>query len=369
VIGGNGIPLVDLGIQHSEIAAEIDAGWKRVVDRSAFIQGRDVAEFETAFSEFCGVRHCVGVANGTDALELALRAIGLEPGHEVVLPVNSFIASALAVVRIGAKPVLVDTDPRSHLMNMDLAREAVTPRTRAVMPVHLFGQIAEMESLEGLPEAASIVEDAAQAQGASRHGTKIGNFGLVAGTSFYPGKNLGAYGDAGAVLTNSDEVAHRVRLLGNHGSEEKYVHHEIGFNSRLDTLQAVVLMAKLRRLDKWNEARRRAAAIYDRLLREIPDVEPPSTLGGNEHVWHLYVVRVPARDRVIKNLHAAGIGAGVHYPTPIHLHDAMRSLGHDEGDFPVAERAALQILSLPIYPGITEAQQERVVIELERALA
>jgi dTDP-4-amino-4,6-dideoxygalactose transaminase len=286
-----------------------------------------------------------------------------------VVPANTFIATALAVVRAGATPVLVDADEH-HLMDPALVEAAITRKTRALLPVHLYGQAADMETLGAIAAARGLVllEDAAQAQGARRLGRHVGGLGVAAATSFYPGKNLGAYGDAGAVLTGSEEVAGRIRRLRNYGSETKYHHPEIGFNSRLDTLQAVVLSAKLRRLSGWNEARRSAAAVYDRLLADVPAVERPRTLAGNEHVWHLYVVRVPERDRALAELQAQGIGAGVHYPMPLHMHGAMRHLGYTEGDFPVAEHASREILSLPLHPHITVTQQERVVETLRRTM-
>jgi dTDP-4-amino-4,6-dideoxygalactose transaminase len=349
----------------------VSAGFARVLARTGFILGAEVAEFEASFARFVGVPHCIGVANGTDALELALRAIGVGPSDEVVVPTNSFIASALAVARAGARPVLVDCEADTHLLDVaDVARK-LTPRTRALMPVHLYGQVAPMEALAPLVAGRriAIVEDAAQAQGAAREGRSAGGFGTVAATSFYPGKNLGAYGDAGAVLTASDEIAQRLRALRNYGSEVKYHHPETGFNSRLDTLQAVVLNAKLKRLADWNAARRRAAERYHELLAGTPGLTLPVTLPGNQHIWHLYVVRVPRRDQVLAQLAAAGIGAGIHYPVPIHLQGAFRHLGHRAGDFPVAERAAAEVLSLPLFAEVTPEQQERTASALKRALS
>ncbi len=370
------IPLVDLAWQHDQIADEVRAGLDRVVAEGAFILGPEVASFEQEFARASGVAHCVGVGSGTDALELCLRAAGVSVGDEVVVPANTFIASALAVVRAGARPVFVDADPDTHLIDVQAALDRVGPATRAILPVDLFGQIAPIEQLaDGLGGPAGtaagpiIVEDAAQSQGARRHGRHSGSFGSIAGTSFYPGKNLGAWGDAGAVMTDDAELAGRVRRLRQYGSETKYEHPELGFNSRLDSVQAVVLRAKLARLDAWNQLRREAAARYDVLLADLPDVVRPETLPGNEHVWHLYTVRVPERDRVLAALHAAGVGAGVHYPVPIHLQGAFAGHGHRAGDFPVAEAAAQQLISLPIYPGIEPAQQERVVSVLADARA
>jgi dTDP-4-amino-4,6-dideoxygalactose transaminase len=364
------VPLVDLGAQQDEIAAEVETGLKDVFARTSFIGGPAVAEFEQAYARFLGSRNCVGVANGTDALELALRGAGITAGAEVILPTNTFIATAEAVSRIGAVPVLVDVDPDYLLIDPERVAEAVTPRTRAIMPVHLFGQTAFVERL--VPVAAScgavIVEDAAQSQGASRHGRCAGTLGLAAGTSFYPGKNLGAAGDAGAVVTDDDDVAARVRLLSAHGSERKYQHDAVGMNSRLDTIQAVVLNAKLRRLALWNERRRMAAARYQDLLADLPGVELPRTAPGNLDVWHLYVIRVPERDRVLAALNEAGIGAGIHYPVPVHLSGAYRGLGLGPGSFPVAERAARGMLSLPIFPHISGTQQQYVADQLQAAL-
>jgi dTDP-4-amino-4,6-dideoxygalactose transaminase len=364
------IPLVDLKAQHQEVAEEVQRGFAQVLEKTAFILGPAVAEFEKAFAEFSGVAHCVGVANGTDALELMVRAAGIGPGDEVILPANTFIATALAVARAGGTPVLADIDPRYHLIDVEDAARRITPRTKALLPVHLYGQIAPMEALAALAKDRHLLllEDAAQCQGARRNGVGGGAFGLAAGTSFYPGKNLGAYGDAGAVLTNSPEVNTKVRALRNYGGEVKYHHPELGFNSRLDTFQAVVLNAKLARLAAWNEARRQAARRYDELLRSLPAVTLPETLPGNEHVWHLYVIRVPRRDDTLKKLNAAGIGAGIHYPIPIHLQGAFKHLGQGPGAFPVAEKAGSEILSLPLYPQISPQQQERVVDELRKAI-
>jgi dTDP-4-amino-4,6-dideoxygalactose transaminase len=368
-MSGPQIPLVDLKAQHAEIAGEVAEGFARVIEDTAFVLGPQVREFEAAFARFCEVPHCVGVANGTDAIELTVRALGLGTGDEVIVPANTFIASALGVVRAGARPVIVDCD-EYQLLDPARIEASIGPRTRAVLPVHLFGQIADMEAIAEVAAARglAVIEDGAQSQGARRNGRPSGAFGVAAATSFYPGKNIGAYGDAGAVVTASDEIAGHLRKLRNWGSETKYHHPEIGFNSRLDTLQAVVLSAKLKRLDAWNQARRRAAARYDQLLAGVEAIELPKTLPGNEPVWHLYVIRVQNRDAVLAKLNAEGIGAGIHYPVPLHLHGALSDLGYRAGDFPVAEQAAAEILSLPMYPHITEAQQQRVAEALRRAV-
>lgn len=365
------IPLVDLGAQHAAVADEVARGWQEVLAGTAFIGGPQVTTFERDYAEFTGASHCVAVANGTDAIEIALRALRIAPSDECILPANTFIATAEAVSRAGATPVLVDcADDETYLIDADAVEAAVTPRTRAIIPVHLYGQAAPVERLLPLARRMSIwlVEDAAQAQGARRNGVSAGALGDAAATSFYPGKNLGAYGDAGAALTNSADVAAKMRMIRDHGSARKYEHDVLGVNSRLDTLQAVVLSAKLRRLAGWNAARRAAAARYDELLSGCDAVVRPRTLGGNEHVWHLYTVRVPDRDRVVKELHTAGIGAGIHYPVPIHLTAAFAGLGYAPGAFPVAERTARELLSLPIFPEITAEQQKRVVSTLMSVL-
>jgi dTDP-4-amino-4,6-dideoxygalactose transaminase len=365
------IPLVDLAAQHAAVAEEVAAGWEEVLAGTAFVGGPQIRAFEHEYAEFSGVRHCIGVANGTDAIEIALRALGIGAGDECILPANSFIATAEAVGRTGATPVLVDcADDDTYLIDTDAVAAAVTPRTRAIIPVHLYGQAAPAERLARTAERFGgwIVADSAQAQGAGRTGRGAATLSHAAATSFYPGKNLGAYGDAGAVLTNSDELAERMRMIADHGTRRKYDHEVFGFNSRLDTLQAVVLSAKLRRLADWNASRRAAADRYHDLLSGVDEVVRPRTLDGNEHVWHLYAVRVPGRDRVLKELQAAGIGAGIHYPVPIHLAPAFAGLGYAEGSFPVAERAADQLLSLPIFAEITAEQQLRVADTLKAAL-
>lgn len=360
------IPLVDLSIQHREIETELAGELPKMFSEACYILGEAVERFEEAFAAFCGITHCVSVANGTDALELSLRACGIGTGDEIIVPTNTFIATAAAVVRAGATPVLVDCDPVHHLIDPDQVEERIGSRTRAIVPVHLFGQLASMESLVGISDAKGIVliEDAAQAHGASRNGRPAGSFGAAAGTSFYPGKNLGAYGDAGAVLTDSPETAARIRILRNYGSNVKYQHPELGFNSRLDTIQAVVLLSKLKRLKEWNEERHRAAELYLDLLKDVPDVQLPFAMEGNEHVWHLFVIQVPRRDAVLDHLHRSDIGAGIHYPVPIHLQGAFRELGHQVGDFPISERFANEMISLPLFPGITPDQQERVASSL-----
>lgn len=365
------VPFLDLAAQQAEIADEVLPTWQAQFTSAAFIGGAEVAAFESEYAAYIGARHCVGVANGTDAVELALRAVGIGPGDEVIIPVNTFIATAEAVTRIGAVPVFVDVDEDFLLIDPAAAEAAITPRTRAIVPVHLYGQSAPLEELTLLAtrHGLVIVEDAAQSQGASSTLGRAGALGRVAATSFYPGKNLGAAGDAGAVLTDDPAVAEFVRNFGAHGSSVKYVHDRAGVNSRLDAVQAAVLRAKLRRLDGWNAARRAAATRYAELLADVPGIRVPRVRPGNEDVWHLYVVQVVERDRVLAELGLAGIGAAIHYPTPLHLTRAYAGLGYRAGDFPVAEGAAGRILSLPMFPHLTAGQQELVVAALVPVIA
>ncbi|MEO7005435.1 MAG: DegT/DnrJ/EryC1/StrS family aminotransferase [Terrimesophilobacter sp.] len=369
------VPFVDLAAQQAEVAAEVLPQWQHLFRSARFVGGEPVESFERDFASFTGVRHCVGVANGTDAIELALRAVGVEPGGQVILPVNTFIATAEAVSRIGAVPVFVDVDPEYLLIDPDAVAAAITPRTQAIVPVHLYGQVAPVEQLLPLVKGRGIpiVEDNAQAQGASvvakdavasKH---TGSLGTISATSFYPGKNLGAAGDAGAVTTNDSDLAHTVRELGAHGSSVKYVHTRIGMNSRLDALQAVVLSAKLKRLDGWNALRRSAAARYQELFADVEEVQTPMSRPGSLDVFHLFVIQVDERDRVLNDLDAAGIGAAIHYPTPLHLTAAYENLGYRAGQFPIAETAARRILSLPMFPHLTADQQATVAAELTAA--
>lgn len=364
------VPLVDLVAQNGETADDIRTAIDAVFETASYVGGSDVGAFEKEYADATGVAYCVGVGNGTDALELALRAAGVTAGGEVVVPVNTFIATAEAVSRIGATPVFAEVDDEHLLIDPAAVAAAVTSRTQAVVPVHLFGQVAPVGALRaalgvsGIP----IVEDGAQSQGAVGPDGPAGSLGLVSSTSFYPGKNLGAAGDAGAVTTGDPDIARAVRVMSAHGSEKKYVHEVVGFNSRMDSLQAAVLRVKLRHLPAWNQRRRAAAARYTELLSGIDGVRLPRTADGNVDVWHLYVVRVADRDRVVAKLNEAGVGASVHYPTPLHLTEAYSHLGIGAGAFPIAEAAAGEILSLPLYPHITVEQQEFVAETLAEAL-
>lgn len=364
------VPLVDLKAAHAEVAEQVQDGFTRVLGATAFVGGPDVASFEQEYADFSGVDHVVGVANGTDALEIALRAAGMAPGDEVVMPANTFIATAEATVRAGGRIVLVDVRPDTLVMDAEQLNDAMTARTRFIMPVHLYGQAPDMPAIMKVAQdaGAHVIEDAAQSQGATHDGRPLGSWGLAAGTSFYPGKNLGAYGDAGAVLTNDGDLARRARLISQHGSSRRYHHDVIGFNSRLDTLQAVVLRAKLARLANANERRRVAAQRYLDMLEGVGGVTLPVATQPEGHVWHLFVIQVHERDKVLAALHEAGIGAGIHYPVPVHMHAAMSHLSDQRGRFPVTEAAAERILSLPLFPQITPEQQQYVVETLVRAV-
>ena len=367
------IPLVDLAAQYATIQAEVDQAIRRVLETTRFIMGPEVQAFEEAFAAFCRAQHCVGVSSGTSALELTLRALGVGPGDQVITVAHTFIATAEAISAVGATPVFVDIQPDSYNMDPAQVAQAVTPRTRAVIPVHIYGQPADIPAIRAAVQAAGngraipIIEDAAQAHGATWQGQMTGVLGDAACFSFYPGKNLGAYGDAGAVTTNDPRLAEQIRLLRNHGRRSKYLHEVKGFGQRLDALQAAILGAKLPHLAGWTDARRRLAARYSQLLQgselTLPRVAPEA-----DPAWHLYVVRTPARDELLAHLHMEGIGAGIHYPIPLHLQPAYQDLGYQPGDLPVSEAVAESCLSLPLYPEMTEEQQDRVVAAIHAFL-
>lgn len=363
------IPLVDLKAQYAAIKPEVDAAVQRVLDSAAFILGREVEQFEAAFAEYCGTRHAIGIASGTAALHLVLLACGVGPGDEVITTPHTFIATAEAISHAGARPVFVDIDPATYNLDPHRVEAAISPRTKAIMPVHLYGNPAAMQPLLDLarPRGLAVIEDAAQAHGARYRGRRVGNWGTAACFSFYPGKNLGGYGDGGAVVTNDDTVAERVRMLRDHGRRDKYEHVQIGYGERLDALQAAVLAVKLRHLDAWNERRRRAVERYRRLLDGAPVVFSATT-DDSEAVHHLLVLRVAHRDRVLDRLKAAGIGAGIHYPIPLHRQPAYAHLGYPTGSFPVAEQAADDVLSIPLYPEIADAQIDEVATTLRASL-
>ncbi|MCA9968636.1 MAG: DegT/DnrJ/EryC1/StrS family aminotransferase [Anaerolineales bacterium] len=345
------VPFVDLGIQHVALAAEIEAGMAEVMRKTNFILGEEVTLFENEFAAYCEVGHAIGVDSGTSALELALRAFDIGPGDEVITAANTFIASALAISNCGATPVLVDIDPDTYNIDPQKIEAAITPRTRAIIPVHLYGQPADMDAILDIARrhGLRVIEDACQAHGARHNGKRAGSLGDAAAFSFYPAKNLGAYGDGGIVVTNDPEVADAVQMLRNYGQRRKYEHLILGYNRRLDTLQAAVLRVKLQHLDGYNAARRQHAAHYGELLADGPVVIPVESPFA-EPVYHLYVVRTDKREDLQAYLQARNIHTGIHYPIPIHLQPAYKELGYQQGDFPVTEAYADTILSLPMYP-------------------
>lgn len=356
------IPFVDLQVQYQNIKREVDDAIARVLSRADFILGEAVEEFEAEFAAYCETSHAVGVDSGYSAIELILRAYDIGPGDEVITAANTFIATVLPIFNCGAKPVLVDIDPNTFNIDAEKIEEAVTSATRAIIPVHLYGQPADMDAIWDVANRHDllVIEDAAQAHGARYKGRRTGSLGNAAGFSFYPGKNLGAYGDGGAVVTDDEAIAAKVRLLRNLGQPAKYVHAVKGFNQRLDTMQAAVLCVKLPKLDGWNRARRRLARTYNQLLAELPVISPNEAPWA-EHVYHLYVVRVDDRDELQRSLKQQGVTALSHYPIPLHLQPALKELGYLKGDFPVTEAHSGQILSLPIYPELGEKQAKRVV--------
>jgi dTDP-4-amino-4,6-dideoxygalactose transaminase len=351
------VKLVDLGRQYQAIEPEVDRAIARVLDRTDFILGEEVSRFEDEFAQYCEVKYAVGLSSGAAALELGLHALGIRAGDEVLVPANSFIASASAVSLTGATPVFVDVDPTTYNIDVRQLEERITPRTKAILPVHLYGQPAEMDLIMEVAGRYGlfVIEDACQAHGARYTGRRVGSFGHVAAFSFYPGKNLGAYGDGGALVTNDPDLADRVRVLRNCGQREKYHHIAVGWNHRLDTIQAAVLRVKLRYLDEWNARRRQWASLYDQLLKETDVVTPVASPLG-EHVYHLYVIQVEDRRGLQSFLANHGIATGIHYPVPIHLQPAYADLGYQAGDFPVTERCASRLLSLPMFPELEEQE-------------
>ena len=358
------VPFVDLGKMHAPMRARLAAVFEDSIDRGDFILGEAVEEFEDAFAAFCGAEYAIGVDSGTSALELALRALDVGPGDEVITAASTFIATALAIHHAGATPVLVDADQQTGNLDPGLLEQAITPRTRAIIPVHLYGHPADMDPINDLARQYDlrVIEDASQAHGARYRGRTVGTLSDVAAFSLYPAKNLGAFGDAGVLVTNNGALAERLKLLRNYGSSVKYHHSMLGFNRRLDTLQARVLSVKLEYLDQWNAARRAAAGYYRKALGSLGAlIELPDEMDGCEPVYHLYVIRTARRDALQSHLAAAGIGTVIHYPIPIHLQPAFAHLGHAPGTFPVTEQLASSVLSLPMFPGIESVDQDRVV--------
>jgi dTDP-4-amino-4,6-dideoxygalactose transaminase len=363
------IPFLDLGAQYASIRDDVLDALRDVAESTTYVLGPRVAEFEKAFADYVGAKHCIGVNSGTSALHLALICGGVGPGDEVITVPMTFIATTWAISYIGATPVFADIDPVTYTMDVRQVERRITRRTRAILPVHLYGQPADLEPLleigrrRGIP----VIEDAAQAHGASYHGKGAGTLGLCGCYSFYPGKNLGAYGEAGAVVTDEPAIAKRLRALRDHAQSHRYHHAELGFNYRMDAFQGAVLSVKLKHLEAWTEARRRLAQRYRERLEHLPLKLPTEAL-GRRHVWHLFAVLHPHRDRIRRELEARGIPTGLHYPVPVHLQDAYAHLDHREGDFPISERVARDGFTLPLYPEMTDAQQDRVIGGLNEIL-
>ena len=351
------INFVDLNKQYSLIKPEIDDAIQRVIKNSSFIGGEEVSAFEEEFAQYCDAHYCAGVNSGTDALKFICMALGIKEGDEVILPVNTFIATALGVSSMGAKPVFVDCEDGTYNIDVKKIEEKITSRTKAIIAVHLYGQPADMDSIVSIAQRHNlyVIEDACQAHGAFYKNRRVGTFGIASAFSFYPGKNLGAYGDGGAVITNDADMTEKIKKLREYGQEKKYVHTERGTNSRLDGLQAAILRVKLRHLDGWNEKRRNVAACYYDNLKDL-QIKLPVTMADRNHVYHLFVIETDNRDELLQYMSQKEIFCGIHYPIPLHLQGAYRELGYKEGDFPVSERSASRILSLPVYPELKKEE-------------
>jgi dTDP-4-amino-4,6-dideoxygalactose transaminase len=362
------IPFLDLKAHHRPISEQLDSAIAEVIDSAAFAGGPFVAAFERDFAAYCGAGFAAGVGSGTDALWLTLLALGVGPGDEVITVPNTFMATAEAISFCGARPVFVDCDERTYTLDPNQLERAITPRTKAIIPVHLFGQTADMDAILEIGRRLGIpvVEDACQAHGALHRGKKAGTLGVAGCFSFYPGKNLGAFGEAGAVVTNDRELSAKITVLRDHGQARKYFHSLIGWNARMDGIQGAVLRVKLKLLDVANSRRRAHARLYDELLGDTEEIATPFVAPHRQHVYHIYAVRVKHRDRMLQEMAAKGIGCAIHYPIPVHLQEAYRCLGYGKGSFPVAERCAEEFLSLPMYPELT-SDQIRTAAEQLRA--
>ncbi len=352
------VPFVELKSQYQSIQPAINAAIQTVLNEAYFIQGRQVSEFERQYADYVGVKHCIGVSNGLDALRMALSALGVGAGDEVIMQANTYIATALAVSAVGATPVFVDCDPDTYMIDTTLIEGAITPRTKAIMPVHLTGCAADMDPIMDIAQRHKlwVVEDVAQAHGTFYKGKMCGSIGHAAGFSFYPGKNLGAYGDGGAVTTNDAALAEKIRRIANYGQRVKYEHIEKGVNARLDTIQAAILSVKLPHLQAWNETRVQHAEKYDELLSGVGDLKMQKTPNGSTHTYHVFIIETDQRDALQKHLAANGVHTIIHYPTPPHLQEAYTELGIPAGSYPRAERLAKRTLSLPMYPELSDAQ-------------
>src|SRR6516164_1069936 len=372
-LGMETIPYLDLQAQYRAVRSEVLRVLEEICESTSFAQGPATSDFEAKFAAYCGVDHCVSLNSGTSALHLALRCLDVRPGDEVVTVSMTFIATAWAISYVGAKPVFVDIDPVRRTLDPDELEAAITPRTKAIIPVHLYGMPAEMDRINAIAErhGLPVIEDAAQAHGARYRGKRVGQFGKIACFSFYPSKNLGAYGEGGALITNDQSIAQRARSLRDHAQSQKYLHDEIGYNYRMDSFQAAVLAIKLKHLDRWNARRAGCAARYGELLANS-SYTLPTHFPDSECVWHCYVIETPKRDRVRAALQDAGIETAVHYPVPVHLQTAYAHLGYKPGDLPVTESLCQHCLSLPIYPELSQAKVASVasvLLDLEKSLA
>jgi len=371
------IPFLDLRQQYQSIKKEIDESILNVLESSAFVLGKSVSDFETSFAEALGAKHCIGVSSGTDGNHLVLWALGIKPGDEVIVPANTFIATAWGATLCGATPVFVDCHPESYNIDPMKVDAAITPKTRAMVAVHLYGQSAEIDTLTQIAKKHNIplVEDAAQAHFAEYKGNRVGNLTEASSFSFYPGKNLGAYGEAGAVVTNDDEFAKKVRMIRDHGATQKYFHEIYGHNYRMEGIQGAVLLVKLKHLEEWNNSRRRIAAQYRELLSDLEELQLPKEMAYGKHVYHLFVIQLKGnekgksrRDELQKYLSEKGIATGLHYPVPLHLQPCFSHLGYKKGEFPITEQLADNGLSLPIFPEMNDEQIEYVADEIRAFL-
>jgi dTDP-4-amino-4,6-dideoxygalactose transaminase len=356
------VPFVDLSAQYQTIKTEVDAAMASVIQNTAFILGPEVRKLEEEFAQFCESKFAVGVDSGTSAIELIMRALEIGPGDEVIIPANTFIATALGVSFTGAIPVFVEPDPLTYNIDVKKIEAAITKHTKAIMPVHLYGQTVDMDAILEIAKKHNlfVVEDACQAHGALYKGKRAGSMGIASAFSFYPGKNLGAYGDGGAITTNDEKINAKLRRLRDYGQSEKYHHDELGYNRRLDSIQAAILRVKLRYLDSWNQARRDHANLYTKLLSGTRYVTP-TVPAFAEPIWHLYVIQTEKRDELMKHLSSKGISTGIHYPIPIHLQGAYSNLGHKAGEFPVTEEMSDRIVSLPMFAELSDEMVEYVV--------
>ncbi len=373
------VPFLDLKAQYNQIKDEVLPAINWVLDNTAYVLGKPVFEFEEAFKKAIHVKHVIGTSSGTDGNHLVLWSLGVGPGDEIIIPVNTFIATAWGATLCGAKPVFVDCHPQSYNIDPEKVEAAITPKTKAIVAVHLYGQAADMEALKTIADKYQLllVEDAAQAHLAEYKGKKVGGLGIAASFSFYPGKNLGAYGEAGAVATDNDLLAERMRMIRDHGAKRKYYHSVYGHNYRMEAIQGAVLGVKLKYLAKWNEQRRNAARKYLELLKDVEEIILPTEMGYAKHVYHLFVIQIKnkyyknrseGRDKLQEFLKSKWIDTGLHYPVPLHLQECFKNLGYKKGDFPVAEQLAEQGLSLPIFPEITDEQIEYVAASIKNFL-